>query len=271
MRPCLPTVAQSARRPSEGWRANGLAVAVLGLAATLVASAQQPASAIDRAFRSFWAAPNAAGAADRIEPILKTGVSFEEALERVRHGPDYSADVPRGLQFDHHRTMDGIEHDYAFVVPRDYDPSRPYQVRFYLHGGIARARAAPVNRIRVDALPSGVDEIRVFPNGWVRALWWSSTQVDNLARILDRLKRTYNIDENRVYLTGSSDGGTGRVLHGLQGPDRVGELRSADWQHAGARHAVGAHRRRDVSRQRGQQAALCRQHRAGSALSRARR
>ena len=139
----------------------------------------------------------------------RRAVPFEEALERVRHGPDYDADVPRGLQFDHHRTADGIEHEYAFVVPRDYDPSRPYQVRFYLHGGIARARAAPVNRIRVDVLPSGVDEIRVFPNGWVRALWWSSTQIENLARILDRLKRTYNIDENRVYLTGSSDGGTG--------------------------------------------------------------
>ena len=208
----------AARRPSEGWRASGLAVAVIGLAATLVTSAQQPASAIDRAFRSFWAAPNAAGAADRIEPILKTGVSFGEALERVRHGPDYSADVPRGLQFDHHRTMDGIEHDYAFVVPREYDPSRPYQVRFYMHGGIARARAAPVNRIRVDALPSGVDEIRVFPNGWVRALWWSSTQVDNVARILDRLKRTYNIDENRVYLTGSSDGGTGVYYMAFRDP-----------------------------------------------------
>jgi membrane-associated protease RseP (regulator of RpoE activity) len=66
-----------------------------------------------------------------------------------------------------------------------------------------------VNRIRVDALPSGVEEISVYPGGWVRSLWWSATQADNLARILDRLKRTYNIDENRVYLTGISDGGTG--------------------------------------------------------------
>ena len=82
-------------------------------------------------------------------------------------------------------------------------------MRFQLHGGIARARPPAVNRIRTDALPSGVDEILVFPIGWVRSLWWSATQVDNLARILDRLKRTYNIDENRVYLTGISDGGTG--------------------------------------------------------------
>jgi hypothetical protein len=198
--------------------AIGRAVIACSFAVTVLASAQESGSAVDRAFRSFWAAPHPAGAADRIEPILKTGVSFEEALQRVRHGPDYDADVPRGLQFGHHRTFDGLEHDYAFVVPREYDPSRPHQVRFYLHGGIARARPAPVNRIRTDALPSGVEEIRVFPNGWVRALWWSATQVDNLARILDRLKRFYNIDENRVYLTGTSDGGTGVYYMAFRDP-----------------------------------------------------
>ena len=62
-----------------------------------------------------------------------------------------------------------------------------------------------------------------------------------------------------------------RVLHGVQGHDRVGELPSDDWQHDGARHAVRACRRRDVSGQRGQQAVLCRQHRARSALSGAHR
>ena len=184
-------------------------ILVVSLAATFSASAQETASPVDRAFQSFWSAPNAAAAADRIDPILKTGVPFDEALSRVRQGRAYGADVPRGLQFGRHRTFDGMDHEYAFVIPRDYDPTRPYQVRFQLHGGIARARPPAINRIRVDALPGGVEEITVYPAGWVRALWWSATQVDNLARIIDRLKRTYNIDENRVYLTGISDGGTG--------------------------------------------------------------
>ncbi len=189
--------------------AKGLAVTACLVAATLGASAQDSSTAIDRAFRAFWSAPHAAAAADRIDGILKTGVSFEEALTRIRHGRDYEADVPLGLQVGRHRGLDGVEHEYAFIVPKAYDPSRPFQVRFQLHGGIARARPLAVNRIRTDTLPGGVEEIRVFPIGWVRSLWWSATQVDNLARILDRLKRTYNVDENRVYLTGTSDGGTG--------------------------------------------------------------
>ncbi len=193
-------------------RAIGLALVGGSLAVSLVASAQQPASPgsdIDRAFASFWDAPHAAAAAGRIEAVLKTGVSFEDALARVRRGRDHEADVPRGQQIGRHRTFDGLDHEYLFSVPRSYDASRPYQVRFQLHGGIARARPPAVNRVRTDALPSAVDEITVFPIGWVRSLWWSATQVDNLARILDRLKRTYNVDENRVYLTGVSDGGTG--------------------------------------------------------------
>jgi dienelactone hydrolase len=178
-------------------------------AITLSARAQDSTSPLDRAFRAFWSAPHAAAASDRVDVVVKTGVSFDEALTRVRHGRDYTADVPRGLQFGRHRTFDGLDHEYAFVIPKNYDPSRQYQVRVQLHGGIARARPPLVNRIRVDALPSDLEEIAVFPAGWVRSLWWSATQVDNLARILDRLKRTYNIDENRVYLTGISDGGTG--------------------------------------------------------------
>ena len=208
-------VRSSARPAAQGRPYNaavrGLCFTVIAgsLAATLAASAQEPTTAVDRAFRSFWSASSAASASQRVEAILKTGVSFDEALTRLRHGRDYGADVPRGLQIGRHRTFDGLDHEYVFVVPETYDPSRPTQVRFQLHGGIARARPLAANRVRTDALPGGVEEIVVFPIGWVRSLWWSATQADNLARILDRLKRTYNVDENRVYLTGASDGGTG--------------------------------------------------------------
>jgi predicted esterase len=164
---------------------------------------------VDRAFQAFWSARDARAAAARIDAILKTGVAFDEALTRLRHGREYEADVPRGHQIGRHRTGDGLEHVFAYVVPGTYDPSRPYQLRVQLHGGVGRVRQPAANRIRVDGLPGAIDEISVFPAGWADSMWWSARQADNLQRILDRLKRTYNIDENRVYLTGASDGGTG--------------------------------------------------------------
>jgi predicted esterase len=164
---------------------------------------------VDRAFQAFWAARDPKAAAERIDAILATGVTFEDALTRLRHGREYEAGVSRGRQFGRHRTSDGVEQVYAFVVPDTYDSTRPYQVRVQLHGGVGRPRPPAINRIRVDALPGVVDEISVFPAGWAESMWWSASQTDNLNRILDQLKRTYNVDENRVYLTGASDGGTG--------------------------------------------------------------
>ena len=171
-------------------------------------SAQQP-TPVDRAFDAFWAAAHSADAARRAEAIVKTGVAFDDALARVRHGRSYRADVPRGLQFGRTRTFDNIEHQYAVVVPETYDPSRPYPVRVQLHGAVERPRPMVPARLRTNALQGAIEEIRVFPIAWTESPWWSATQVDNLARILDRLKRTYNVDENHVYLTGASDGGTG--------------------------------------------------------------
>jgi predicted esterase len=188
-----------------------LASGAAGLRAQIAGADEAPVAqtAIDRAFDAFWSARDPRGAADRIAPILKTGVTFDEALMRVRQGRHYDTDAPKGRQFGRHRTSNGLEHEYTFVVPDTYDASRPIQVRVQLHGGIGRLRPAPANRIRVDGLRGAVDEITVFPAGWRQSAWWSASQIDNLQRILDRLKRAYNIDENRVYLTGTSDGGTG--------------------------------------------------------------
>jgi hypothetical protein len=81
-------------------------------------------------------------------------------------------------------------------------------VRVQLHGGIARPSADP-GRAGVDRIVGSRDQIYVHPIGWARAMWWQANQVENIGGILDRLKRVYNVDENRVVLTGISDGGTG--------------------------------------------------------------
>jgi predicted peptidase len=55
---------------------------------------------------------------------------------------------------------------------------------------------------------AGAEQIYILPSGWVDAEWWTDVQLDNLRTVLDTVKRTYNVDENRVVLSGVSDGGT---------------------------------------------------------------
>ena len=185
-------------------------VAVAVLAASRIGmSAAVDQAAVDRAFQEFWSAPDQAAAAKRADAVVKSGVSFDDAVARLRRGRDYSAGVGRGTQRGRHRTFDGVEHSYTFVVPANYDPTRQYQLRVQLHGGIGRPEQPDDTRLGVGRLPGTVEEIAVFPAAWADSLWWQPSQVDNLSKILDTLKRAYNVDENRVYLTGTSDGGTG--------------------------------------------------------------
>jgi len=61
----------------------------------------------------------------------------------------------------------------------------------------------PANRI------PGAPELVLHPRAWAQSEWWTAGQVENILTLLDTVKRRYNVDESRVYLTGISDGGTG--------------------------------------------------------------
>lgn len=182
-----------------------LAGAVCLTTAALGASA---ASAdVDAAFKAFWAAKNPQEAALTIPDVVKSGVSFGEALKRLKEGRPYAAAVPRGVVRASYRARNK-EFFYAVNVPESYDPARRYQVRVQLHGGVSRESNRPRGDGSIGAL-AGAEQIYILPTGWVDAMWWNPSQVENLATILDTVKRTYNLDENRVVVSGVSDGGTG--------------------------------------------------------------
>jgi PDZ domain len=168
-------------------------------------AAVEPGQAGAEAIGEFLAAGDQSGAAKRIDAVLKSGIGFDAALAMLRRGRDYSSKVGRGRQ----QGRTGTDHNYVVVVPSDYDPSRAYPVRVQLHGGVGRSQAPDPTRLGIGRIPGTIEQIEVYPAAWSDSLWWQASQVDSIARILDKLKRTYNVDENRVYLTGISDGGTG--------------------------------------------------------------
>ncbi len=183
---------------------------IVACAAGLSARSWAQGSAADAAFATFWAASSPDEAARLIEPIVRAGVAFDEAYRRLQQGRSYA---PRdtGVVRMNNLSPDGVEHFYAVTVPDTYDPSRRYQVRIQLHGGVGgRATNAPVGAGTVGAL-AGAEQLYVVPYAWADAPWWSPDQVLNLAAIVDRVKRLYNVDENRVVLSGVSDGATGAL------------------------------------------------------------
>ena len=158
----------------------------------------------------FWTAKLPAEATKITGDILKSGVTFDEAVRRLKQGRTYVSQKSGVIMQSNKEN--GTQHFYAVNVPENYDPSRRYQVRFQLHGGVdGRRTNEPRGSGEIGAL-AGAEQFYVLPYSWNASPWWSKDQVLNLGAIVDALKRTYNIDENRVVVAGVSDGNR-RVLH----------------------------------------------------------
>jgi len=180
-----------------------LGLVMLAMAAAMGALRQSPAaSPLDAAFAKYWDANSPADAARAAANIVRTAAPFEEVHARLQRGRVYTKTPPTGSI----RGRRG-RFEYWLNVPPSYDAARRYQVRFQLHGGVMRPDAS----LRGDGAVrlAGAEQIYISPAAWSDAPWWSETQLDNLRSILDTVKRAYNVDENRVALSGVSDGGTG--------------------------------------------------------------
>ena len=126
---------------------------------------QPNASGIDAAFAKFWSAKNPGDAAKAADDIVRSGVSFEAAYERLRRGRTYDPHVPVGVVAGHRGAF-----SYFLDIPATYDPSRTYQVRMQLHGGIAAPKDNNERRGRngIGRL-AGAEQIYVLPASWNEA------------------------------------------------------------------------------------------------------
>jgi hypothetical protein len=195
-------------------RSAALALALLG-GLTLFAQGRTPA--FDDAFARFFEARGSQEIAAASDRIVASGVEFDEAFRRLKQGRPYSRDVARGIVSKSYRGESG-EYFYTLDVPASYDPVQKYQLRVQLHGGVGRMESNSPPRAESSVRLPGVEQIYLMPYAWRDTPWWSLRQVVNLRTILDLVKRTYNVDENRVVISGVSDGGTGAYYVAMRDP-----------------------------------------------------
>ncbi|HIN49490.1 MAG TPA: hypothetical protein EYM78_02100 [Gemmatimonadetes bacterium] len=191
--------------------------AALALLALATAAARAQTAAPD--LQAWWAAANPAALAEATSQIVRSGPDFEDVYEALAAGRHYERDVPLGTLELTHTNRDGFLHRYILMVPASYDPSRSYPVRMYLHGGVFRPDpGAGGSWFRSPDRFASEDHLVIAPLSWSETLWWQAHQVENLRGILNDLKGTYNIDENRVHAMGVSDGGTGVYFLAFRDP-----------------------------------------------------
>jgi dienelactone hydrolase len=180
------------------------AFAVVGLSAQ-----SRPPASLDQALRAFWAADSGDRIDAAIKQVIASGATFDEIAARLKTGREYG--TQRTGRVDLPSRDHGISLDNVLEVPADYNPSRPWPLRVSLHGGVGREAPGPGDppgRPLSNRIPSA-GELVLHPRAWAQSEWWTAGQVENIARLIDRVKRQYNVDESRIYVTGISDGGTG--------------------------------------------------------------
>ena len=168
----------------------------------------------------FWSTADNGQNAQIQSQLISSSSDVSTLYQLLKTGPTYRSDVPTGQQESIRIAADGTRFPFIFLVPDDYDPTHRYPVEFMLHGGVSRPEWEPGGgwwRRGFDSLKQP-DRIVVVPASWVDAFWWHENQAENLPAILNTLKASYNIDEDRVTLTGVSDGGTGAYFFAFKQP-----------------------------------------------------
>ncbi|MFT4626897.1 MAG: polyhydroxybutyrate depolymerase [Myxococcota bacterium] len=118
---------------------------------------------------------------------------------------------------------------FAYVhVPKGYDPSKPAPVIFVFHGGKGSSTAAQ-NFVILWKSQLDKQAIVVFPNGqdrdpsdtaWIARDFSDRSDVDLVLQIVDTLKAEYNVDSERIYASGFSNGGLMTTMLACHAPER---------------------------------------------------
>ena len=137
--------------------------------------------------------------------------SYWRRLQEIRFEVSYPADATRG-SFRRYHKVDGFKRKLHYVVdvPESYDPKQKIDLHIYLHGGvgissnrISNTKIRRLKRLRV------ANAISVYPSAWTAAKWWHEPQKKNIVKIIGAVKKSYNVDDNRVFIHGLSDGAAG--------------------------------------------------------------
>lgn len=119
--------------------------------------------------------------------------------------------------------MDGTAHRVALRVPADYDGTRPWPLVVFLHGsgecgtdGVRQTQVGlgPAMAARPEQWPC----LALMPQKPSEAEEWEEHEDLVLAAVAD-VRASFNIDPDRIALTGLSQGGHGVWVLGARHPD----------------------------------------------------
>lgn len=164
--------------------------------------------------QDLLATEDATRAPGLIDRIVKADPSWQEVAEEIESIPFPPAERVGEAFLDSIVCRDGEMRPYVTYLPPSYDPARPTPLLVYLHGGVSRTTLPGdplgyANQHPYLALAEEKGWAMIFPMGQHGATWWDEVGIENVLAQVRRMKTRHNIDDDRVWMTGFSDGASG--------------------------------------------------------------
>jgi dienelactone hydrolase len=166
---------------------------------------------------------------------LETARAF---ADRVAAGEDPYRTVTGLVVKAYRADWDGTLQPYALYVPRGYDARRPWPLVVALHGAFSDHRHNLRRVFGLDNRPGETDAeasrnelplpdvpaLVVSPFGRGELMGFDGLGGDDVMRVLADVRRAYNVDPERISLTGLSMGGGATWQIGLRHPELFAAL-----------------------------------------------
>ena len=122
------------------------------------------------------------------------------------------------------KTTACVSMKYLLYLPKDYDGKKKFPLVLFLHG--SGERGDDLNLVKVHGPPMLISKGKDFPFIVVspqcpKGQWWQAVE---LAALLDDIEKKYQVDKDRIYLTGLSMGGFGTWALAAYQSDRFAAL-----------------------------------------------
>lgn len=159
-----------------------------------------------------------------IREIVEANPSFNSIIDLINN-IEFNKYDNSGILLTENMCIDGISRPYYLYIPESYNFLKKSPLIVYLHGGVGREEIIDdedfreyINENPFVELAEKNNYILLFPTGQIDALWWDSVGVANILTQIYTTKKYFNIDDNKVFMTGFSDGASGSFFFAMCHP-----------------------------------------------------
>lgn len=152
---------------------------------------------------------------------FKNARDGKQAYQLIKSYQDFKQKKSRNYSIKF-RVIDSTYTSYFVSLPKTYDPRKSYPILFFLHGAVQGNSLSEYqnesilgdwNRFYTKYAALN-DVIMVYPKGSKQYNWMNPDQgFFMIPAMLKEIKQAINVDDNKVFITGHSNGATGSFAY----------------------------------------------------------